>query len=120
MASTYEKADKVVFQTEYYQLPAPIFSIVNEKFTKSTLFAHKNFKDMDKQDRIRACYLHACLKYVRGEFMTNSSLRERFKIESENSAIISRIIKDTISANLVKCYDISTGSKSRKYMPFWA
>ena len=84
------------------------------------MFAHKNFKNIDKQDRIRACYLHAYLKYVRDEFITNSSLRERFKIESENSTIIYRIIKYTISANLVKCYDMSTSSKSRKYMSFWA
>ncbi len=55
--------DKVIFQTEFYQLPAPLFEETDEH-TRSVLFAHKDFKDMGKEDRIRACYLHACLQYV--------------------------------------------------------
>ena len=61
---------------------------------------------MDKNDRIRACYLHACLKYVTRDYMTNSSLRERFGIEPKNSAIASRIIKDALEAELIHPYDI--------------
>ena len=35
---------------------------------------------MEKGDRIRACYLHACLRYVSRDYMTNTSLRDRFGI----------------------------------------
>ena len=76
--------DKVVFQTEFYQLPAPEIDIYNDH-TKVTLFAHKTFAQMSKEDRIRACYLHACLKRVNREYMTNSSLRERFDVDKKNS-----------------------------------
>jgi len=75
---------------------------------------------MDKADRIRACYLHACLRYVERDFMTNSSLRERFGIEKKNSAIVSRVIKDTLEAEEIKRYDNEAGRKYMKYVPWWA
>ena len=62
--------DKVVFETEFFQLPAPEIEIYNDH-TKVTLFAHKEFSQMSKEDRYRACYLHACLKRVNREYMTN-------------------------------------------------
>ena len=34
-----------------------------EEHTRAVLFAHRELKEMDKSDRIRACYLHACLRY---------------------------------------------------------
>jgi ATP-dependent DNA helicase RecG len=111
--------DKVVFQTEFYQLPAPIFETTDEH-TRSVLFAHRELREMDKEDRIRACYLHACLKYVQRNFMTNTTLRERFGIEDKNSATASRIIKDTFVAGLIRCHDDSVGSKAKKYLPCWA
>jgi len=111
--------DKVVFQTELYQLPAPLFETTDEH-TRVVLFAHRELKDMDKADRMRACYLHACLRYVQRDFMTNTTLRERFGIEPKNSATVSRIIKDTLLAGLIRCHDEFVGSKARKYLPWWA
>lgn len=111
--------DKVVFQTEFYQLPAPLFEITDEH-TRAVLFAHREFRDMHKEDRIRASYLHACLRYVQRDFMTNTTLRERFGVEEKNSSMVSRIIKDTIGAGLIRCHDESVGSKARKYLPWWA
>jgi predicted HTH transcriptional regulator len=77
--------DKVVFQTELYQLPAPLFE-TPEGNTRVILFAHRALNEMDKTDRVRACYLHACLRYVERDPMTNASLRERFGIEEHNAA----------------------------------
>ena len=111
--------DKVVFQTEFYQLPAPIFETTDEH-TRSVLFAHREFKDMDKADRIRACYLHACLRYVERDFMTNSTLRERFGIEKKNSATVSRVIKDTLDAEQIQLYDKDASRKYVKYVPWWS
>ena len=111
--------DKIVFQTEFYQLPAPIFETTGE-YTRSVLFAHRELREMDKEDRIRACYLHACLKYVQRDYMTNTTLRERFGIEDKNSATASRIIKDASIAGLIRCYDVTVGSKAKKYLPWWA
>ena len=111
--------DKVVFECEKYQLPAPDF-IVGDNYTRVILYGHKTLRQMDKQDKIRSCYLHSCLKYVSGEFMTNQSLRERFGIDEKNYAIASRIIAETIQKGLVKEYDSENKSrKYAKYVPFW-
>ncbi|MBC8551962.1 MAG: putative DNA binding domain-containing protein [Candidatus Brocadiales bacterium] len=110
--------DKVVSQTEFYQLPAPIFE-TTEEHTRAILFAHKELKAMDREDRIRACYLHACLRYVQRDFMTNSTLRERFGIEAKNSAIASRVIKETLEAGKIIPYDDTSSKKFMKYVPWW-
>jgi len=111
--------DKVIFEVELFQLPAPDI-IVTEKHTKVILYAYQKLNDMDKKDKIRACYQHCCLKYVSNEKMTNQSLRERFKIEDQNYSIASRIIADTIKKGLIKDYDPeSTSKRHAKYVPFW-
>lgn len=111
--------DKVVAETEFYQLPAPLFEMSDE-FTKMTLFAYREFKYLDKEERIRACYLHASLKYISHEVMNNSTLRERFGIEVKNSAMISRVIKQAIEAGVIKMYDPTAGTRSARYVPHWS
>lgn len=111
--------DKIVFQTESHLLPAPVFEEISNS-TRSVLFAQKPFKDMDKEDRTRACYLHACLRYVSRNPMTNSSLRERFGIDEKNSAMVSRVIKETVESKFLRPYDTDQGRKYAKYLPFWA
>ncbi|MFG0720178.1 ATP-binding protein [Pseudomonas sp. GLN_6] len=111
--------DKVIAQTELYQLPAPIFEQTDEH-TRVVLFAHKDYRDMEQEDRVRACYQHCCLKYVNREPMNNTSLRERFQIEEGNSAMASRIIKQTIEAGLIRLYDPNANRKTYRYVPSWA
>lgn len=111
--------DKVVFQTEFYQLPAPIFETA-EGSTRAILFAHKPLRKMDRTDRSRACYLHACLRYVERDPMTNASLRTRFGIAEKNSAVASRIIRDAMEDHLIKPYDPKQGKKYARYLPCWA
>jgi ATP-dependent DNA helicase RecG len=111
--------DKVVFQTELFQLPAPSFETQGES-TRAVLFAYKALGEMDRADRVRACYLHACLRWVERGFMTNSSLRTRFGIEEHNIAIASRLIREAVEDGQVKPHDPLQGRKFAKYVPFWA
>ena len=111
--------DKVVAQTEVYQLPAPLFE-VDDEYMRVMLFAYRDFKDIDKNERIRACYLHSVLKYINQEPMNNTTLRERFGVDVRNSSMISRIIKQALEANVIKMYDPTAGTKSARYVPFWA
>jgi ATP-dependent DNA helicase RecG len=110
--------DKVVFQVELYQLPAPLFE-VPEGSTRVVLFAHKALSEMDRADRVRACYLHACLKYVTRSFLTNASLRERFGVEERNKAAVSRYIREAVEASMIKPFDRDAARRFMKYVPFW-
>jgi ATP-dependent DNA helicase RecG len=111
--------DKVVFQAELYQLPAPLFEVAGDN-TRATLYAHRPFTRMSPSDRIRACYLHACLRYVQGDPMTNSSLRGRFGFAKNASAVASRVIKDSLGAGAIRPLNPEAGKKFMKYVPSWA
>lgn len=111
--------DKVAIQVELFQLPAPLFE-VPEGFTRVTLFAHRSLSEMDKADRIRACYLHACLRYVTKQHMTNSSVRERFRIDEKNAARATRLINEAIDAGMIVPHDPDAANKLMRYLPYWA
>ena len=111
--------DRVVYQAERHQMPAPLFE-APEGFTRVTLFAQKSLADMDQNDRIRACYLHACLQYVNCRRMTNSSLRSRFGIAGKNASMVSRILGDVVDARLIVVANPEAGTRDRHYFPFWA
>jgi ATP-dependent DNA helicase RecG len=111
--------DKVVFQTEYYQLPAPLFE-TGPGFTRTILFAHQDMEVMSKEDRVRACYLHACLQYVERKSMTNKTLRERFGLDESKGAQITRILNATLEAGLILKVSTSESRRDSSYVPFWS
>lgn len=111
--------DKVIRLVEVFQLPAPIFE-VPDGFTRSVLFAHRPLAQMDKADRIRAVYQHACLRYVNREQLTNTSVRERFGIEPVNKAAASRLIREALDAGVIQLVNEDVGDKLRAYVPKWA
>jgi len=111
--------DKVVAQVELFQLPAPLFE-APPGFTRSVLFAPRSLSKMDRLDRVRACYLHACLKYVQRDFLTNTSLRKRFDVQERNKATVSRYIREAVDEGLIAPYDRGAAKKLMKYVPFWA
>ena len=75
---------------------------------------------MDKADRVRAVYLHACLRYVNREYLTNTSVRERFGIEPRNLANASRLIREAVAAKMIALDDPHAAPKLMRYVPFWA
>jgi ATP-dependent DNA helicase RecG len=112
--------DRVVQAAEAFQLPAPDFRTGHRR-TVVAIFGPRPFEDMDRNDRVRACYQHCCLRYVTGEKMSNQSLRDRFKLPEEKAETASRIIRDCTDAGLVKLDNPESGSKRyARYLPFWA
>jgi ATP-dependent DNA helicase RecG len=109
--------DKVIAAVESYQLPAPDFR-TTPQHTIAVLYGPREFAEMSRDDRVRACYQHACLWYVSGRSMTNTSLRERLRIAKRNYSVASRIIRDTIDAQLIR--QAGGSRKDASYVPFWA
>lgn len=109
--------DKIVFETELAQLPAPDFRVAGDNMV-ATLFGPQDLSAMDRSDRIRAVYLHACLRYVSREDVTNTTVRERFGINDPSKA--SRLIAEAVEADRIKPRDPNAGRRYMKYLPFWA
>ena len=111
--------DKTIKSIELFQLPAPNF-IEYDSGTKVILYEYKKLSEMSKEDKIRACYQHACLQYVSNEKMTNETLRTRFNIEKKNSAIASRLLADAVLSGVIKEYQPNSESRKYKsYLPYW-
>jgi putative transcriptional regulator len=111
--------DKVIYATEQALLPAPRVK-VEEDATRVTLLGARPLSTMDQEDRTNAIYLHACLRYVNQQPMTNASVRERFGVANRKAPQVSRFINESIDEGLVVVYDPNVGKKSRRYVPFWA
>lgn len=112
--------DKVISSVKTFQLPAPHFRVAPSS-TVAILLGPRKFAQMNKDERIRACYQHACLQHVSGQRMSNASLRKRLGIKDSNYPQASRIIKDTIEVGLIKPHAEGSGSKrDASYVPFWS
>ncbi len=111
--------DKIVILCELNRLPAPKIEVLAES-TRVTLFTEMSFTNMSPEERLWACYLHSCIQHVQGNYLTNSSLRERFGVTSSSSASISRLIKDAVEYDLIKPLDPNTAPRYMKYIPIWA
>ena len=107
--------DRAIAAVEEMFLP-PVKFTKGEQHTRVFLYPQKSLKDMTKQEKISACYQHACLVYENGDRINNKSVRERFELSKNDSSVASRIISDTLESGLIKPADIETASK--KYMTY--
>ncbi|MHC5655048.1 ATP-binding protein [Stappia sp. ICDLI1TA098] len=112
--------DRVVHTVEVYQLPAPEF---RADLGRTTVVVHgvRDFEEMTRDDRIRACYQHCVLKWVMRERMTNETLRQRFGLGPSKASTASQIISITGEAGLIKAdQSVGASKKYARYLPHWA
>ena len=111
--------DRVVQAAEAMVLPAPQF---REDCNRVSVVVGrpKPFAEMDRNERMLACYQHAGLRRVMNDFMTNQSLRARFGLAESASAAISRVLQDAVKAGLVRSIGpLDSDRKRRRYVPYW-
>ncbi len=111
--------DKIVGQVEVFQLPPPSVEILADG-TRIVLPAPRPLTRMDRDDRTRTVYQHACLRYVTGEAATNATVRARFGIPSSNSPQASRLLNEALGAGRIALPDNDAGYRNRQYVPYWA
>ena len=109
--------DKVVSAAGVWQLPAPFFSNGADNFI-AILYAPRSFAEMTVEERMRACYQHAVLSWLRGERMRNESLRERLNIEKHNASQATHVLNQALSAGLITYAD--PDHPRAGYVPAWA
>lgn len=111
--------DRAIEAVEKMFLPAVKFT-KSEQHTRVFLYPQKSLKDMTMQEKISACYQHACLMYEDGISINNKSVRERFELNKNDSSIASRILSDTMEAGYIKPTDTETNSKKfMTYIPYY-
>lgn len=108
--------DLMFAEVEARQLPAPLLQCYGDSMAV-TLYGPRAFADMNRNERLRACYFHAVLCWVHGFNMKNATLRQRFGVEPRNAAQISAVIKGALDAGLIK---VANEEHPRSgYIPFW-
>lgn len=110
---------KVVKAIELFGMP-PLQVTTHENAFSVTLSAPRKFTDMATPERIEACYQHAVLQYLSSQTLTNTTLRERFKLHDKQRNTITNLIADAVEAGRIKRKDGSTGNKFAEYIPYWA
>lgn len=110
--------DKVIANIEIFQLPPPKFQ-AEASSMQVILYGPRSFAEMSVEERIRACYQHAVLKWLSGERMKNASLCDRLGIDkTSNAAQATRVINGAQEAELIKPAE---PDKPRVgYIPWWA
>lgn len=112
--------DRVLGLIEVFQLPAPHFGVTDGS-TRVSLYAHRSFAAMDKEERVRAAYQHAGLKYIMQSRMTNATLRTRFGLPDNEYTKASAVIRDAQDAGVIVPDDPDNRApRHAKYVPFWA
>lgn len=111
--------EKAVTAIEFYGLPPLRFEELENSF-RVTLYSPKTFAALSPVERVDACYQHSILKYYMGSGMTNTSLRERFKMHEKQRPQVSLVIKEALSKGKIKPKDPNNGStKFAEYIPAW-
>jgi ATP-dependent DNA helicase RecG len=111
--------DRAIREIEKASLPPPLIESI-EGSTVVTVFMPRRFADMTPDERVRACFQHACLGYERGEPMSNSSLRERFGLSQKQYPQVSNVIRDAMEASRIRPLNEDQGNRNARYVPFYA
>lgn len=112
--------DKIAVACEKAKMPAPRMVVFEEAgATRVTIEAWRPFSAYSLEDRVHACYLHACLCHVQQTQMSNATLRERLGLPETSAGMVSRVIKEAVARHLIKPHDPSAGRRYMKYIPYW-
>ena len=110
--------DKVLQVVELFQLP-PLLLRTEENSMQVVLYGPRSFANMTQEERVRACYFHAVLKFLSGDKMKNASLCARLGINNKkNAAQASAVINKALEAGLIRVADPEHPRAG--YVPHWA
>jgi predicted HTH transcriptional regulator len=110
--------DNAIIDIEERSLPAPEF-FASKDSMRVVMFGPKKFNQLSKQDKVWSCFCHCVVRWVRHDYMSNTSLRERFNLADEDYQLASAVIADARRAGRIIPADPSQGKKNARYVPYW-
>lgn len=111
--------DKAVYDVEEKFLPAPEF-FPSENSMRVVLFGPKTFRELSKSDKVWSCFCHCVVRWLRHDFMSNTTLRERFSLSAEDYQAVSAVIAETRKSGRIIPADPKQGKSNARYVPWWA
>ena len=96
--------DKIILTLELNHLPAPDIA-AKDNYTVVTLHQRRTIQEMGNREKINAIYYHSAILYIEDDYMTNSTLRERFGLTNKQSSVASKLISLALENNKIKIYD---------------
>ena len=109
--------DKVLELVELFQLPPPLLRSEDNSM-QVVLYGPRGFAEMTPEERVRACYYHAVLRFLSGERMKNATLCHRLGIAAGNAAQATAVINRALEAGLIRTADPEHPRAG--YIPHWA
>ena len=111
--------EKAVAAIELFGLPPLKFEELENSF-RVTMSSPKSFAELAPMERVEATYQHTIIKYYSSGGMTNTSLRERFKMHEKQRPQVSLVIKEALAQCKIKPEDPNNiSTKFAKYIPAW-
>jgi ATP-dependent DNA helicase RecG len=111
--------DKAIIEIEEMFLPAPEF-FASENSMRVVLFGPKKFGDLSKADKTWACFCHCVVRWLRHDYMSNTTLRDRFLLPQEEYQAVSAVIADARKRGRIIPADSDQGKRNARYVPYWA
>lgn len=111
--------DKALIEIEEMNLPAPDFHS-SENSMRVVLLGPRSFKQLSKTEKLRAGFYHCILRWIAADPMSNSSLRERFRLEDSEYQTASAIISELTKMERIKPADVNQGNRNARYIPYFA
>jgi ATP-dependent DNA helicase RecG len=108
-----------MIEIERVHLPAPDFESSAHSM-RVVLFGPRPFNKMSKQEKLRACFYHCILRWLMRDYMSNSTLRERFSLDDDDYQVVSAIISELVRAKRILPAEEGQGRRNARYVPYWA
>ena len=83
------------------------------------IFGPRTFNQLSKADKTWACFCHCVVRWLRHDYMSNTSLRERFRLPTEDYQAVSAVIADARKAGRIVPAEENQGKRHAKYVPYW-
>lgn len=111
--------DKAIIHVEESFLPTPQF-FPSQDSMRAVVFGPKSFASLSKADKIWSCFCHCVVRWLKHDYMSNSTLRERFSLDSEDYQTASAVIGAAKKAGRIIPADPDQGNRNARYVPYWA
>jgi ATP-dependent DNA helicase RecG len=111
--------DKAIMDIEDKNLPPPEFNSSKDSM-RVVLHGPRAFSKLSKTEKMRACYFHCVIRWLKSDYMSNTTLRARFRLPQEEYQAVSNIISASVKAKRIAQAEANQGKRNAKYVPYWA